>query len=593
MRKVLSLLALAVLAAACTKPRPPKPPEPPVEPPGGLPAVGVPVSPERLLRPGPNATVTLGGQRWDAFMAVQCCMPAPAAVGNSRWPMASESWMDYTRAYSANMWHLRMGPFYGTADVESDWVDVGSPYQPGTLEWNPAFWKKVRELAWHAHELGPDTQLEVVVIDTWGCKVAQQGTKYMPWPQADIDACGRRMTPVQRDWIRKVVQELGCFGHVVWSTDNEGGNIPSKQAQWWADVVAEIRAAERELGCGFVHMVGTNSGIPEVESAVDFVAVHARNALSAPKAGRWTINNERNPNFPPDVEVANFETARRLGLAWAFWRSEMTEAEMAQTLEGMKRVASGGSQPPPTGPGCFAPDPDDLRWAQTPVQRPCQRCQEVDAAKAAIGSRCGQNVQQSLALLAEELRRRGLCASGPWVDAVAVQGTDGLWEEHHAIAYTDGCWTTTARGYKGAWKFDGPAEQPGPGPTGCSNPVTPKVERWVVKQHNRLIDATPQFYNGATYRWDGFEISGYCEAAGMPGRARCPARSECPGFKCEERSACEAIGVGGQPGAVPIWRCDGGPASVTENPYQARCPEGSTWAEVCTTDMKVCGRLNL
>ena len=106
--------ALAVLAlgpgCGIFPPNPPTPPTPPpacpetcppgeicldpaagcVPDPDATPARGVPVGPERLLRPS-GTTVLVGGEPFGAVMVVPCCM---AWTAPTLWPLASEAWMD-------------------------------------------------------------------------------------------------------------------------------------------------------------------------------------------------------------------------------------------------------------------------------------------------------------------------------------------------------------------------------------------------------------------------------------------------------------------------------------------------------------------
>jgi len=207
----------------------------------------------------------------------------------------------------------------------------------------------------------------------------------------------------------------------------------------------------------------------------------------------------------------------------------------------------------------------------------------------------------------EELRRQGLCAGQhtPATDeiAVAAQAKDN-WQGFHIFAgdTSNGpvppggarrtvLWSPQA--YRGAWIPPDVTPTPPPTTTGCTDPVTPKVDKWNLKPHNKWIDATPQFYNRETERWDGTTITGYCDAAKFVDRLHCPARSECPGYKCEEREACEQIGIGGKPHSKPLWRCEQGTAEVNpENPLQAACAGGG-WIEVCRSDGTGCTRLAL
>lgn len=584
MRRLLAVLALCgaalVFQGASCRPKPPNPiptPTPPVDP-TAKPAKGTPIAPEILLRPAPGAKVTSNGTVFLANMAVGCCrtFTVGGVEKNGRWPMASKDFMDYTAEVGGtNMWHFRLGPFIASPEVESEWVDVGGAYKPGTLEWNPKFWEEVTDLAWHAHKKHGGF-VEVAVIDTWGCKYSQAGNEYMPWPKAEIDACGRRPSPEAERYIRKAVEELGCYGNVIWSTDVEGGNIQGVSPDWFLWVQRVIRDEEQKSGCGFVHMVGTNSRLPEVEGQVDYVQTHERTTLSGPIAGRWTLNNERNPEFPVQVEVANGKVARDLGLAYAAWRAGMDEATFQQVLEGFKAVFAGAGPPPPAG-GCYAPGPDDPKWVTnppplTPQQRAMQLGAQVSAAKDAVGDRCGKNIQESLALVAGKLREQGLCASGPWVDAVVARAPDGLWEEHHVVAYSSGCFTSTANGYKGAWTYSG-----APPVASCGDPVPPRVSKWKGPvKHNNWYDSTP-LIQGCDY----CAAIGMGDIGGVP-RCECPTRNEGD----PQRPPCEAVAVGG----APLWRCDQGDPEVRQgNPFQARCG-GGAWIEVCHADGQTCSR---
>jgi len=91
---------------------------------------------------------------------------------------------------------------------------------------------------------------------------------------------------------------------------------------------------------------------------------------------------------------------------------------------------------------------------------------ELRAAQAVVGNRClaapdhgPQN--ETLAMLAAELRRKGHCATAPWPDAVAIAAPDAWVEEYHAVAFSTGCHTTdTAVNPKFYWRYDGPLPTP-------------------------------------------------------------------------------------------------------------------------------------
>lgn len=565
---ILLVSSLLSLGASCGKPHPPNPtPTPTPTPPVGTPDKGIPILPSMLLR---TEGVTTKGVK--IAMAQPCCMQfvLNGKDENSRWPMASESFMDWTHQYGINAYGFRFGPFRGDNDHETEWADTGGSYKPGTLEWNPAFWQRSRDLTYHA--LKSDSYVLVAPLDTWGCKDTQNGSDYMPLPKSEIDSCGRNPSPEIERHIRKVVEEVGCFGNVIWTTDIEGGNIRGNQISWFLWVRDVIRSEEQKSGCGFVHMIGTNSNHSEVESQVDFVLTHERSPLSAPISGRFTLNDEHNPAFPPEEEAALFSTARDAGQSWGLWRAEQTDSQYTRTLELVKGVIDGAITP-----GCFAPAADDPLWG-TPSS-PTDSSQTwawVREAEAIVGDRSGVSnpeMYQTLGLLAAELRKKGHCASGPWADALAVKREDGSnsYEEIHAVAFTTGGYVTNpSTAFKNIWPYNGTPPSPS---ASCTDPIPTRDRmKWAIVQHNNIKDATPLVGPRS-----------YCDSAGFENRNECPTRPE----GTPEVEACNRLLVGGD----PLWSSDGD-TRVRSNPYQATCLS-CTWLEVCTADSAVCGRVSM
>jgi hypothetical protein len=477
--------------------------------------------------------------------------------------------MDYTKA---NFFHFRMGPFYGDADHESEWADIGGPYLGNGPEWNPAFWEKVQALVIYAG--ARKANVEVNVIDTWYCKHAQWGDQQIPWPAADVDACGRRASPEQERYIRKVVSELGQFANVVWLTDNEGGEIQGTTRAWYEWVRDVIRDEEQKTGFGVVHLVGTNN-TDFADGPFDYVATHANAPLIAPFAGKHGENNERNgqPQNTPEEEHSRFCTARAKGLHYWFWRAEMTDAQFYRAME-LFQAGCGGPQQ------CFAPQPEDPLWGEN-VTGAGQMRTAVEQAKAAVGEKCGsvpphEGAFPTLAAVADELRKAGRCASGPWGDAVAVLAPDGWWEEYHAVAFTDGCWANNAAVLpKFRWRYNGVNPTPS-----CGSPAPPPLSKWNVKEHTKgpnktVVDSTPLIGPDA----------GYCAAIGFTdGRSFCPVRQE----GAADRVGCETQVVG-----RPVWS---GPGEQSpENPYQFFVPRGVTGtATVCASAApSVCGSVEV
>jgi hypothetical protein len=521
MKRLILSLGLVALAACSVNPKP-KPPGPTPTPTPEPPPVSAIKYPELELRTD-GVSLTRGGLPFLAFGAVQCCMDAPEGE-NWRWPLASASWMDYTKA---NLFHFRIMSWYGDAEHESAWADVGGPYLGNGPDFNPAFWNSVVELT---NDAGKRKANVEVALDTWYCKTCQWGTQPCAWPQEDIDACGRRPSAGQERLIRKYVSEVGCFANVIWLTDNEGGEIQGTKREWYDWVRNVIRDEEQKTGCGVVHLIGTNN-TDFCDGPFDYCVTHDRNALLEPIAGKHSANNERNPGFSVDEEFSNFKRARDRGLNYWYWRAEQKKPEMDQTLALFRGEGS-------VVPGCFAPPAEDPKWVVPPQAGSVGDSMkpQVDAAKAAVGDRCGfigpceggpgepeghhcqQNV--TLGLIAAELRKQNLCASGPWADAVAVRNPQGLWQEFHAVAFGTGCMSTDpGQNPKNTWSYGGTAPAPGPSPSPTCSVDVPTVDEIACKLHqatNHIYDCTPKA-NGRPILLEGNPERDACEAKSCGG----------------------------------------------------------------------------
>lgn len=522
----------------------------------------------RLIRPNTP------GVFWP-FGAVQCCegTKVNGVEINTLWPLASESWMDYAKA---NMYHFRLGPFYGDADHESEWTGIGGAYAGGPgSDFNPAFWDKVVALVEYAGSKG--AVVEIDIIDTWYCKRSStiQGFRdqQMPWPQEDIDACGIRGTAEQEKFIRKAVSTLNDYANVIWITDNEGGEIRGAKRDWYLWVQTIIRDEEQKGEFKIVRLIGTNN-TDFCDGPFDYCATHARAALTQPIAGKHTENNERNPEFNGEQEFANYCKAQEAGLHYWFWRAGMSQ-EDADWLLGKMQQGCGG-----VTIGCFPPADDDPLWVEPPVAGPVgtNMRSALEAAKAVVGSRCGTDHMGSLHtldLLGAELRKKGYCA-GRATDSVFIKTPENKWQEFHAVAFATGCYANDPNQLpKNTWIYGGtPPEdpnQPTPPPTGaCPDPQPPPLDHFNMKIHIvgpnwTTVDATPIIHNSA-----------YCNAIGFDA-LDCPVRAEGD----PNREACEAQVVG-----QTSWT---GPGETMENPYQYRVRRGTSGLVTVCSSGNVCG----
>lgn len=486
--------------------------------------------PQLLIRQTNPPRLVRDGIPFTPFGAIACCMeykpqilakggksrpPRPKpfspfgvrATCNTLWPLASECWMDYTKSRGANFFHFRMGPFYGDEAHEIEWSEFGGPYLsgPGT-DWNYKFWDKFKALLLYAQKLGAN--VEVNVIDTWYCKHAQWGDQEMPWPKEDYEACGRRPSPEQEKYIRKVVDEAKDFPNVVWITDNEGGAIQGDNCSWFEWVRNVIRDQEAKSG-GAIRMVGTNNPTC-ANGPFDYIATHERAPLLNPISGKHTSNNERNPQFSPEQEYSNFCKAQERGLHYWFWRAGMNDADFERTLQLFSQGCSGPQQ-------CFAPVENDPLWGAN-IPGPGQKRAALENAKLVVGNRCGTIPPHEAGLatldeLASVLRQRGECASRS-ADSVFILANDGWWEEYHAVSFATGCWANNNDVLpKFRWKYNGT----NPTPTVCKDDV-PTVDQIGCRLHQAygLYDCTPKA-DGRPIRPEGDPQRIPCELKAMGG----------------------------------------------------------------------------
>lgn len=323
---MVAVLAL-LLAGACTKPRPPQPPQPPQPP---APTIQYP---ELLVRQS-GGTLTRGGQPFLVFGAIPCW--DGEEIDHNGWPGFDQNWINYTRPYGANAYHLRLGP----AATDGRWPNglnyQRSPYvnDDPAQGWDEAWWNRVRKMVEMAGDAG--AVVEVDLIDGWACKHASWGDFAMPWGAADIEACTNRLTDTHKAFLRKAVHELGCYANVIWQDGNEVGVSGRYDPRWSLEMVALVRQYEQDPeACGVVHMFGTNSGheVVEAHPSIDYTSTHSGTGIDGPHFGKYRQNNEHNPYFSPEQEHALYCAARNVGQAWWFWRGGMSADDMTRTLE--------------------------------------------------------------------------------------------------------------------------------------------------------------------------------------------------------------------------------------------------------------------
>ena len=329
---------------------------------GGCPGPG-PTPPTPTPPPPPEAQLLLrqqggllyrDGQQHTLFGAIPCW--DPEELNHGGWAGANPAWIDYASAYGANAYHFRMGPAMMDApDVTwTGGLNQGlSPYlnDDSTQGFNQAWWDRVREWVVYAKSKGGN--VEVDLIDGWICKHAKAGNVRMPWPQADVAACGVAMTQTHREFVRKVVETVGDQTHVIWQDGNEVGLVPNYRPAWTFELQAYVRQLEAEKGYP-VHMFGTNSGREEVEAdgRIDYITTHYE-VPNGPRFGKWFANNEWNGSKDPALEHQKHCESAKAGQAYWYWRGAATQEQMDQTFELIRDGCGifGQSCPPPRPEG--------------------------------------------------------------------------------------------------------------------------------------------------------------------------------------------------------------------------------------------------
>jgi len=339
LRKLLLALGMVGVLAACPSPGPgPQPtPTPPPTPPPGQVVEFLPL----LLRQA-EGQLSRGGIPHLVFGAIPCWDGDELWHGG--WTGFDQRFSDYALAKGVNAFHMRLGPYMKETDPR--WTTSLSakcgPYNGdnSALGFCEDFWQLASDEVRYVGERGAN--VEVDLIDGWQCKHAVWGDQKMPWPAEDVHACGKTLTQTHKDFLKKAVQTFGCFANVIWEDGNEIGQIDGYQPSWSFEMQKEVRALEQEVGCGVVHMFGTNSEHEEVMNSgqIDYIQLHGE-FVDSPQYGKWTSNNEHNPPQSPEAERILYCRARAAGQAHWFWRGGMSEDQMEQTLSLMAQGCDG------------------------------------------------------------------------------------------------------------------------------------------------------------------------------------------------------------------------------------------------------------
>ena len=179
-----------------------------------------------------------------------CCGPEEPDV--NLWPWISESLLRDAAAHGVNLVHIRLGPNSPVLEPRP----AMRPYILPDGAWNPEFFSRLNALIDIGYSLG--VYFEIDLIDGWELKRPEQSA----W-HADCSLLQHAPGKVQRDWLNKVVDEIGAHENILWQISNESGKCPplGTTPEWEEGVAYIVRAREQARAYG-PHPIGTNGEIP-------------------------------------------------------------------------------------------------------------------------------------------------------------------------------------------------------------------------------------------------------------------------------------------------------------------------------------------
>jgi hypothetical protein len=305
-----------------------------------------PPPPDSLaLRVDGNRFVDPRGEEVRLLGAIVCCEDAK----RNGWPLVNLDVLELFASHRLNYTHCRLGPFTVAGEDAPDYVGyLTLPDGRVDLEqWFPPFWERVRSVAERGRQLG--IYVEFDLVDRW---VRQHGESDLPhvdpWSAQNniqsVDAGGLAIfesapVPLHERWIRKAVAELGGFENVLFQVGNEG--FKRFSAAWELGVYNLVKDELRRRGFSD-RLVATNTHDPELESRLDYITRHAREAQ---RAGAKPILVNEYASLPSAEVLRQVRRARRFGTMFMYWRGDHAQAEWEATLAELRAIVEAGTAP--------------------------------------------------------------------------------------------------------------------------------------------------------------------------------------------------------------------------------------------------------
>ncbi len=327
-RKLLLGISAAALVLACGRGLPTRPTPLPTPQSSPSPVVStfpgrLHVEGEKFVSPTGKAVTLLGG--------IVCCEGYP----QNGWPLISEEFIRIYAENGGNFTHLRLGPF--TAGGESPafvaYEDAGDG-RVDLSKWNEVFWQSLGQKLTYARSKGVYVELDL--IDSW----VLERPELHPWSrgnningvdEGNCSLISRPITPLQENWLRKIIEVTRGFDNVIYQVSNESFDCGrTLEDEWELSIIDFVHSLHGAA------LVGTNSHRNSIEDAADYVERH-RSFVQIPR-GKPMMVNEYGDDLTPENVRDEMRKGLLAGSSFHYWRGGHDDAQFSVTLAYLRAI---------------------------------------------------------------------------------------------------------------------------------------------------------------------------------------------------------------------------------------------------------------